>query len=73
VCDLLLPIWLERPETALRVCQRVKMVIDWAAAKRYRPILDLSGIAKALPRQPTSESHVAALPYDQVPAFYVKL
>jgi len=73
VRDLLLPIWLDRPETARRVRQRVKLVVDWAAAKGYRPALDLSGIAKALPRQPKSESHFAAMPYDQVPAFVAAL
>ncbi len=73
VRDLLLPIWLDRPETARRVRQRVKLVVDWAAAKGYRPALDLSGIAKALPRQPKSESHFAAMPYDQVPAFVTSL
>ena len=73
VRDLLLPIWLDRPETARRVRQRVKLVVDWAAAKGYRPALDLSGIAKALPRQPKSESHFAAMPYDQVPEFVASL
>ena len=73
VRDLLLPIWLDRPETARRVRQRVKLVVDWAAAKGYRPGLDLSGIARALPRQPKSESHFAAMPYDQVAAFLASL
>ena len=73
VRDLLLPIWLERPETARRVRQRVKLVVDWAAAKGYRTALDLNGIAKALPRQPKSDSHFKAMPYDDVPAFVAAL
>lgn len=73
VRDALLPIWLDRPETARRVRQRIKLVVDWAAAKGYRPTLDLSGIAKALPRQPKSESHFAAMPYEQVPDFVASL
>jgi len=73
VRDVLLPIWLDRPETARRVRQRVKLVVDWAAAKGYRTALDLSGIAKALPRQPKTESHFAAMPYEQVPAFVASL
>ncbi len=73
VRDVLLPIWLERPETARRVRQRIKLVTDWAAAKGYRNALDLSGIAKALPRQPKSENHFAAMPYEQVPAFVASL
>ena len=71
--DLLLPIWLDRPETARRVRQRVKLVVDWAAAKGYRSALDLSGIAKALPRQPKSDNNFAAMPYEQLPAFVAQL
>jgi integrase len=71
--DILLPIWLDRPETARRVRQRVKLVVDWAAAKGYRQSLDLSGIAKALPRQPKSDNHYAAMPYEEVPAFITAL
>ncbi len=73
VRDLLLPIWLDRPETARRVRQRVKLVIDWSAAKGYRPALDLGGIAKALPRQPKSDSHFAAMPFEDVPTFVASL
>jgi integrase len=73
VRDILLPIWLDRPETARRVRQRVKLVVDWAAAKGYRPALDLSGVSKALPRQPKSDNHFAAIPYEQVPQFLVSL
>ncbi|CAN5292133.1 site-specific integrase [soil metagenome] len=73
VRDVLLPIWLDRPETARRVRQRIKLVLDWAAAKGYRPALDLSGIAKALPRQPKSDSHFKAMPYPDVPAFVASL
>ncbi|MEO5494441.1 MAG: integrase arm-type DNA-binding domain-containing protein [Sphingomonas sp.] len=73
VRDILLPIWLERPETARRVRQRIKLVIDWSVAKGYRPALDLSGIARALPRQPKTDSHFVAMPYVDVPAFVASL
>ena len=73
VRDVLLPIWLDRPETARRVRQRIKLVLDWAAAKGYRTALDLSGIAKALPRQPKSDNHFKAMPYPDVPAFVASL
>ena len=69
VRDLLLPIWLEKPETARRVRQRVKAVLDWAIAKGLRGGLDMSGIGKGLPRQPKSDNHYAALDYERVPAF----
>ena len=35
VREVLLPIWLEKPETARRVRQRVRSVIDWAVVKGY--------------------------------------
>lgn len=69
VRDALLPIWLERPETSRRVRQRIKTVLDWAASKGFRAPLDLSGLAKGLPRQPRVEGHFAAMDYADVPAF----
>jgi hypothetical protein len=73
VRDLLLPIWRDRPETARRVRQRVKLVIDWAAAKGYRSAPDLSAISKALSRQPNSDNQFAAMPFEDVPAFVASL
>jgi integrase len=73
VREMLLAVWLERPETARRVRQRVNLVVDWAAAKGYRAPLDLSGITKSLPRQPKRKGHFAAMPYEQVPTFVAAL
>jgi integrase len=73
VRDLLLPIWLEKPETARRVRQRVRAIIDWAVAKGFRQTLDLSGIGKGLPKQRRADNHFAAMPYDELPAFVAKL
>jgi integrase len=73
VRDLLLPIWLEKPETARRVRQRVRAIIDWAVAKGFRQSLDLSGIGKGLPKQRRANNHFAAMPYDELPAFVAKL
>jgi len=73
VRDLLLPIWLEKPETARRVRQRVRSVMDWAVTKGYRPSLDLSGLSKGLPKQPRSDNHFAAMPYEKLPDFVAKV
>jgi integrase len=70
VRDALLPIWLDKPETARRVRQRIRGVIDWAVAKGYRPSLDLSGLGRGLPKQPKTDNHFAAMPYNEVPAFF---
>jgi integrase len=73
VRDLLLPIWLDKPETARRVRQRVRAIIDWAVAKGFRQSLDLSGIGKGLPKQRRADNHFAAMPYDELPAFVATL
>lgn len=73
--DLLLPIWLDKPETARRVKQRVGAVLDWAHAKGFRPTeAPTRSINKGLPRQPKKgDRHYAAMPYAAVPAFMDKL
>jgi hypothetical protein len=58
VRDALLPIWLEKPETARRVHQRIVDVLVWAVAKQYRrdvPMLtSVNRRAKLTPdRRPT--------------------
>jgi integrase len=74
VRDLLAAIWLEKPETARRVRQRVGAVLDWAYAKGYRSgEAPLRSISKGLPRQPKKSGHHAAMPYADVPAFLSRL
>ena len=74
VRDLLLPIWLEIPETARRVRQRIGSVLDWAHAKGFRPAeAPMRSISKGLPRQPRKDGHFASLPYDEAPAMMAKL
>lgn len=74
VRDALAAIWLNKPETARRVRQRIRTVIDWAVAKGYResslawPVID-----KALPRQRDKVEHHAALPHADMPAFMADL
>lgn len=64
------PIWLTKPETARRVRQRIKAVLDWAKAAGFRsgenPVV---GVEKGLPKQNGRDSHHEAMPYGQVPAF----
>lgn len=74
VRDTLLPIWLEIPETARRVRQRIGVVLDWAASKGLRfgdnPV---RAVSKGLPKQPKQRGHFSALDYSEVPAFISKL
>ena len=74
VRDCLAAIWLEKPETARRLRQRINTVIDWAVGKGYRETgLALPVIDKALPKQRAKVKHHAALPYAELPAFMRKL
>jgi len=72
--DVLARIWLSKPETARRVCQRIATVLDWACAKGFRATeAPMRSIAKGLPRQPKKDRHFAAMSYADVPAFVEKL
>ena len=74
VRDALATIWLEKPETARRLRQRIRTVIDWAVAKGYRDAaLAMPVIDKALPKQRAKVRHHAALPYAELPAFMRKI
>ncbi|MFN0045323.1 MAG: tyrosine-type recombinase/integrase [Sphingorhabdus sp.] len=74
VRDLLVAIWLTKPETARRVRQRVSTVIDWAVGKGYRDApLTMSVINKALPKQKRRDNHHAALPFVELPVFMIQL
>lgn len=72
--EVLLPIWLSKPETARRVRQRIAAVLDWSYAKGYRPTeAPLRSLSKALPRQPRKDGHFAALPFTDVPSLIERL
>ena len=68
VVGVLSPIWTSKPETARRVRQRIRAVLDRAAALEfidYNPAGD--AINAALPKQPRIKNHHRALPYEQLP------
>ena len=74
VRSVLIAIWLEKPETARRLRQRISAVLDWARANGYRDtVLDLRTRSLALPRQTKSVTHHSAMPYIEVPAFLAAL
>ena len=71
---VLLPIWVEKHETANRVRQRMAKVFDWAKAKEYMRIENpVSGIQESLPKIKRKRSHFAALPYTDVANFISRL
>ncbi len=74
VRDLVAAIWLEKPETARRVRQRVGAVLDWAHAKGFRASeAPMRAIGKGLPGKQAARGHHAALAYAEVPAFMARL
>ncbi len=74
VRDVLAAIWLTKPETARRLRQRIRTVIDWSVGKGYReaslawPVID-----KALPKQRAKAKPHPSLPYSELPAFLDRL
>jgi integrase len=69
VLAVLQPIWLEKPETARRVRQRIGTVMKWAVANGWRTDNPADAISQALPKQIDTQQHRKALPYDKVPEF----
>jgi integrase len=74
VRDVLVEIWLAIPETARRVRQRIRTVLDFAHAKGWREEeTPLRSILRGLPKQPKIKHHLAAMPWQQVPGFIANM
>ena len=72
--DVLAEIWLDIPETARRVRQRIGTVLDWSYANGFLTgEAPMRSISKGLPRQSRTAGHFAALPHAEVPAFMKRL
>jgi len=72
----LLPIWTEKHETARRLAQRIKTVLDVARSKGFRsgenPVTAIKD-AGALPKVKAKPKHHKAMHWQDVPAFYADL
>lgn len=70
------PIWTEKHETAKRLAQRIKIVLDVAKSKGFRsgenPVTGIKD-AQALPRVKQKPKHHKAMGWQDVPAFYAEL
>lgn len=74
VVEVLSPIWLDIPDTARRVLQRIGAVLDFAHIKGWRAEeTSLRSVSKGLPRQVDKGGHLEAMPYADVPALMAKL
>jgi integrase len=71
---VLMPIWLTKPETARRVKQRIRIVLEWARVAGHRDgINPADAVEPALPRQPRKNGHHAAVAYEELPALCRRL
>jgi chorismate mutase len=70
------PIWTDKHETAKRLAQRIKVVLDVAKAKGFRsgenPVTAVKE-AQVLPKVKAKPQHHDAMPWRDVPAFYTEL
>ncbi|MFC3162851.1 tyrosine-type recombinase/integrase [Ciceribacter thiooxidans] len=74
VLKILLPIWIEKAETASRLRGRIERVLDYAKVKGWReglnPALWHGNLNHLLPaRQKLQRGHHPAMPYKDLPAF----
>jgi hypothetical protein len=73
--EVLIPIWLSKPETARRVRQRIGTVLDYAKAMNWRqteaPRSAVNTLLKAI-KQP-KKGNFAAMPFNAVPNFMARL
>ena len=70
------PIWTEKHETARRLSQRIKTVLDVAKSKGFRvgenPITEIKD-AKVLPKVTVKPKHHKAMKWQEVPNLYLEL
>jgi hypothetical protein len=71
ILQVLEPIWKKKPETAVRLRQRIRAILDWASARDYRrghdPYL-WDQVTRSLPKTKDikTANHYAACPYTSV-------
>lgn len=70
------PIWTDKHETARRLAQRIKIVLDVAKSKGFRsgenPVMAIQE-AQVLPKVKAKPKHHSAMAWQDVPAFYADL
>lgn len=71
---VLSPIWTTKPETARRLKQRIKVILDWAKASGERSGPNpTEGLKEVLPKDRVPAKHHAAMPYQEIAAFLTDL
>ena len=67
VLEVLTPIWHEKAQTARRVRQRIRAVLEWAVAMELRPDNPCDRLGPVLGPQRAPVQHMRALPHRDVP------
>ena len=72
---VLQPIWIDMPETSMRVKQRMHAIMDWARASGHvEGVNPVDGIERGLARRrKAAPKHHRALPYAELPALWPRL
>ena len=83
VLSAVMPIWVDKPDTAARTLRRIKVVFDFCKVSGLRTTIangvavsmpnPCDGIRAALPKHNGVEKHHESLPYPQLPSFIQKL
>ncbi|WP_152046879.1 tyrosine-type recombinase/integrase [Aureimonas psammosilenae] len=77
VLKVLKPIWKTKTETASRLRGRIERVLDFAKAKGWRtgenPALWRGHLSNILPSPKQPDAHFAAMAYEDVPAFLIRV
>ena len=74
ILGILAPIWTEKPETARRIRQRLRTVLNWArTAGHYEGMNPVEGVEDGLPKQRAKVQHFRALPYGELPELMRRL
>lgn len=72
IADVLRPIWLTKPETASRVKQRLRAVLNWGQAHGYCISNPVDVVQNLLAKQEGRVQHQPAMPWRDIPEFIVK-
>ena len=73
VVSVLQPIWVSKNETASRVAQRIKKVMDWCVAKEFCGPISIEAVRAALPKVRKNVVHFRSMPWKEVPEFVATL
>lgn len=74
IVNLLKPIWHTKHKTAIRILQKIYIIIGIAQTRRYRShILNSNGIRLSLPKVSSITRHYPSLDYLKIPEFIKKL